>query len=56
MSKYSRFGIMIARSTVEVAAVTVAVLLFGLGLQQLVRHRHPRYGGMRVGPRQLTVW
>ena len=34
----------------------VAVLLFGLGLQQLVRHRHPRYGRMRVGPRQLTVW
>jgi hypothetical protein len=34
----------------------VAVLLFALGVQQLVRHRHPRYGGMRVGPRQLTIW
>jgi hypothetical protein len=34
----------------------VAILLFGLGVRQLVRHRHPRYGGMRVGSRQLTVW
>ena len=35
---------------------TVALLLFGLGVRQLVRHGHPRYGGMRVGPRQLTIW
>jgi hypothetical protein len=34
----------------------VAVLLFGLGIQQLVLHKHPRYGGMRVGMRKLTVW
>jgi hypothetical protein len=34
----------------------VAIVLFVLGIRQLVRHRHPRYGGMRVGPRQLTVW
>jgi hypothetical protein len=34
----------------------VAILLFILGVQQLVRHRHPRYGGMRVGARKLTVW
>jgi hypothetical protein len=34
----------------------VAILLFALGVRQLVRHSHPRYGGMRVGPRQLTIW
>jgi hypothetical protein len=35
---------------------TVALLLFGMGVRQVVRHRHPRYGGMRVGPWRLTVW
>ena len=34
----------------------VAILLFAIGVRQLVRHRHPRYGGMRVGMRQLTIW
>lgn len=34
----------------------VAAVLFGFGLFHLVRHRHPRYGGMRVGARDLTVW
>lgn len=34
----------------------VAAPLLGSGLFHLVRHRHPRYGGMRVGVRQLTVW
>lgn len=34
----------------------VAALLFGLGIQQLVLHKHPRYGGMRVGMRKLTIW
>ena len=31
-------------------------LLLGLGALRLVRHRHPRYGGMRVGFRELTTW
>ena len=31
-------------------------LLLGLGALRLVRHRHPRYGGMRVGFRELTIW
>lgn len=35
---------------------TVAILLFAIGVRQVVRHRHPRYGGMRVGAWRLTVW
>ena len=35
--------------------VTAAALL-GFGVFHLVRHRHPRWGGMRVGPRDLTIW
>jgi hypothetical protein len=35
--------------------VTAAALL-GFGVFHLVRHRHPRLGGMRVGPRDLTLW
>lgn len=27
-----------------------------LGAHRLRRHRHPRYGGMRVGFRELTTW
>lgn len=34
----------------------VAVLLISVGISHLVRHRHPRFGGMRVGARDLTVW
>jgi hypothetical protein len=30
--------------------------LVGLGAVRLLRHRHPRYGGMRVGFRELTAW
>jgi hypothetical protein len=30
--------------------------LLGLGALRLLRHRHPRYGGMRVGFRELTAW
>jgi hypothetical protein len=36
--------------------VGVGVLLVGLGIAKLMRHRHPRYGGMRVGMAGLTVW
>ncbi|HEY8551391.1 MAG TPA: hypothetical protein VIL35_15650 [Vicinamibacterales bacterium] len=32
------------------------VLLLLLGVQRLVRHRHPRFGGMRVGLAGLTAW
>ncbi len=34
----------------------VGGLLVGLGAVRLVRHRHPRYGGMCVGFRELTTW
>lgn len=34
----------------------VGSALLGLGALRLVRHRHPRYGGMRVGFRELTTW
>jgi hypothetical protein len=36
--------------------VLVAITLTTLGLYRLWRHRHPRYGGLRVGFRDLTVW
>jgi hypothetical protein len=35
---------------------SVAVLLVGLGIYGLVRHRHPRWVRMQVGFRDLTVW
>ena len=34
----------------------VGGVLLTLGLYRLVRHGHPRYGGMQVGPRELTIW
>ena len=34
----------------------VGAMLLGLGALRLVRHRHPRYGGMQVGFRELTTW
>ncbi len=34
----------------------VAVSLMGFGVWRLVRSRHPRFGGMCVGARDLTIW
>jgi hypothetical protein len=34
----------------------VALLLGGVGIYRLAVNRHPRFGGMRVGPRDLTLW
>lgn len=34
----------------------VAAALLGMGVFHLLRHRHPRWGGMRVGPRDLAIW
>jgi hypothetical protein len=34
----------------------VAVFLVALGVYRLIRHRHPRWVGMRVGIAGLTVW
>lgn len=33
-----------------------AAILFGFGLYRLIRSRHPRWVGMRVGFRDLTAW
>lgn len=34
----------------------VAAMLFAFGMSRLARSRHPRYGGMIVGARDLVVW
>ncbi len=39
-----------------VMKVVVACMLVTFGLYRLWSHRHPRFGGMRVGFRDLTVW
>lgn len=36
--------------------ILVAIILFCLGLWRIVRSRHPRWGGMQVGFRDLTIW
>jgi len=38
---------------VKIAAASV---LFALGLLQLIRKRHPRWGGMQIGFRDLAIW
>ncbi len=39
-----------------VLRVVVASILFVFGLYYLIRQRHPRWGGMQVGFRDLTFW
>ncbi|NIN71963.1 MAG: hypothetical protein GTO46_08570 [Gemmatimonadetes bacterium] len=34
----------------------VAATLLAFGIYKLVRTRHPRYGGMQIGARELTIW
>ena len=41
---------------VDTLRVLVAVMLTLTGLYRLWRHRHPRFGGMQVGFRDLTIW
>src|SRR5262245_6766538 len=41
---------------VEILRWAVAAVLIGLGVLRLIRHRHPRYGSMRIGARGLTIW
>lgn len=36
--------------------VLVASILVAFGVYRLWRHRHPAYGGMQVGFRDLTIW
>jgi hypothetical protein len=33
-----------------------AVALVGSGIAHLLRHRHPRWGGMRIGRKDLAIW
>jgi hypothetical protein len=41
---------------IDVLKWAVAGLLLTMGVYRLVRARHPRYGGMKVGARDLSVW
>lgn len=34
----------------------IGAALIAFGAYRLVRQRHPRYGSLRMGPRQLTFW
>jgi hypothetical protein len=34
----------------------IAAILMSLGIRRLLRHGHPRWGGMRIGPAGLTLW
>jgi hypothetical protein len=36
--------------------VLVAAMLMSMGMYRLWRHGHPRFGGMQVGFRDLTLW
>jgi hypothetical protein len=40
----------------ETINALVAALLIAMGLYRLWRHGHPRFGGMQVGFRDLTIW
>ena len=48
----------LAQTVVPLPAMKLAVasVLVTLGLHHQWRHRHPRFGGMQVGFRDLTVW
>ena len=41
---------------VSVLRWVVGMILVGFGVSKFVSSRHPRYGGMLVNARQLTVW
>jgi hypothetical protein len=40
----------------DVLRWATAALLVGLGVFRLIRSRHPRFGGMLVGSRELAIW
>ncbi len=41
---------------VDALKLVIASMLMTLGLYRLWRHRHPRFGGMQVDFRDLTIW
>ena len=40
----------------DALTVLIAAMLIAMGAYRLRRHRHPRFGGMQVGFRDLTIW
>jgi len=52
------FAVGLARLAVPLASlnVLIALALVTLGLYRLWNHRHPRFGGMQVGFRDLVAW
>src|SRR5690606_1380897 len=42
--------------SVRLLQALVALFLIGLGIYLLIRNRHPRWGGMQVGFRDLAIW
>jgi len=46
-------GVVVQTSSLRTA---IAAMLIALGTYRLWRHRHPRFGGMQVNFRDLTVW
>lgn len=36
--------------------ITAACVLLAFGLRQLIRKSHPRWGGMQIGFRDLSIW
>ena len=40
----------------DMLKLAVAAILLGFGIYRLWRHSHPRFGGMKVGFRDLAVW
>lgn len=40
----------------RVLRMLAAGALLGFGVFHLTRHAHPRWGGMKIGPRDLTIW
>ena len=49
-------GLIQAVLPLKALKIGVAAILFAFGLYHLLRHRHPRWGGMQVGFRDLTIW
>jgi hypothetical protein len=41
---------------VKVIRIAVVVLLIGFGFYRIISKSHPRFGGMQVGFRDLTIW
>lgn len=59
LSVAATVGLLAAGSAVLSSAtlrVTMAVVLIGFGLLKLIRPRHPRWVGMRLGFRELSLW